>query len=340
MKNYPIQNWIRVLLGVCGLMLIAVLFVPMWRIDLDAPQYPEGLQMLIFSNKLGGNVDIINGLNHYIGMKTLHTEDFIEFTILPYLIIFFALFFIITAIVRKRKWMITLLFSFIIFGILAMIDFWKWEYNYGHNLNPEAAIIVPGMAYQPPLIGFKQLLNFGAYSVPDMGGWIFIAAGAILLICTLFDFMKNRKFSKMNKMMSAGLTGILLLFITSCSPAQEPIKLGYDNCKSCKMTISDAKYGVELITLKGKVYKFDEVNCLLSFMKEGSLKKEDIKEIFFTDFCSPHQLTNQKTSFLLKSNQLKSPMGGNIATFSNNDSLKFYTAKWNGETILWNQLFN
>ena len=79
MKNYPIQNWIRVLLGVCGLMLIAVLFVPMWRIDLDAPQYPEGLQMLIFSNKLGGNVDIINGLNHYIGMKTLHNPKHTEF---------------------------------------------------------------------------------------------------------------------------------------------------------------------------------------------------------------------------------------------------------------------
>ena len=59
----------------------------MWRIELNAPQYPEGLIMLIYPNKLGGNVDIINGLNHYIGMKTLHTEDFIEFTLLPVIII-------------------------------------------------------------------------------------------------------------------------------------------------------------------------------------------------------------------------------------------------------------
>ncbi len=70
----------------------------MWRIDLVAPQYPEGLMLLIYPDKLAGNVDIINGLNHYIGMKTLHTEDFIEFTILPYIIIFFAIAFIFMAI--------------------------------------------------------------------------------------------------------------------------------------------------------------------------------------------------------------------------------------------------
>ena len=70
---------------------IGSLFVPMWRIELEAPQYPEGLVLQLHANKIGGDVDIINGLNHYIGMKTLHTEDFIEFTILPYIIGFFAI---------------------------------------------------------------------------------------------------------------------------------------------------------------------------------------------------------------------------------------------------------
>ena len=79
------------LLLLCGIGLIWVLFTPMWRIDLDAPQYPEGLRMLIYANKLAGNIDIINGLNHYIGMKTLHTDDFIEFKVLPGFIIFFAI---------------------------------------------------------------------------------------------------------------------------------------------------------------------------------------------------------------------------------------------------------
>ena len=61
--------------------------------------------------------------------------------------------------------------------------------NYGHNLDPNAAIIVPGMAYQPPLIGFKQLLNFGAYSIPDIGGWLFVASGILMIFASL----KERK---------------------------------------------------------------------------------------------------------------------------------------------------
>jgi len=82
----------RIITIVCGFALIVVLFVPLWQIELAAPQYPEGLVLKMYPNKLGGNVDVINGLNHYIGMKTLHADNFIEFTVLPYIIGFFAAF--------------------------------------------------------------------------------------------------------------------------------------------------------------------------------------------------------------------------------------------------------
>ena len=82
MKNNKFSNSIRVTLFICSILLIAVLFKPIWKIELSAPQYPEGLMMQISANGLGGDVAIINGLNHYIGMKTLHNEDFIEFKIL------------------------------------------------------------------------------------------------------------------------------------------------------------------------------------------------------------------------------------------------------------------
>ena len=167
-----------------GLALVAVLFVPMWRIELQAPQYPEGLKMLIYANKLAGNVDIINGLNHYIGMKTLHADDFAEFKILPvYHCVFLRHFFIDSSHCWQKKMAEYFCILFVAFGIVAMVDFWRWEYDYGHNLNPDAAIIVPGMAYQPPLIGFKQLLNFGAYSMPDIGGWIFVSCRSAIVMC-------------------------------------------------------------------------------------------------------------------------------------------------------------
>jgi len=340
MKKYPMQNWIRIILTISGLLLVVVLFVPMWRIDLDAPQYPEGLRLLIYPHTLGGNVDIINGLNHYIGMKTLHKDDFVEFAILPYIIMFFAAFFVAVGIIGNRKLMYTLCFLFVCFGIIAMVDFWRWEYNYGHNLNPEAAIIVPGMAYQQPLIGFKQLLNFGAYSVPDVGGWIFIEAGIVLLFGVIADFFKYKKFKKNNILTITPALFFLLLFISSCSSSPQQLKIGIDNCQFCKMTISDSKFGAEIITNKGKAFKFDDINCLLSYIKDGNVKKTDIKDVYFTDFCSTHQLFIQTNCFLLKSEELKSPMGGNIAAYSSKDSLKLYMEKLKGEAVTWNQLIN
>ncbi|HNL29921.1 MAG TPA: hypothetical protein PKL94_08165, partial [Saprospiraceae bacterium] len=91
-KDNHLSIYSKVFLFISAIALVVSIFVPIWRIDLDAPQYPEGLRMLISANGLGGDVEIINGLNHYIGMKTLHNEDFIEFTVLPYIIGFFALF--------------------------------------------------------------------------------------------------------------------------------------------------------------------------------------------------------------------------------------------------------
>lgn len=328
------KSWVRVLLILCGLALVPVIFLPMWRIDLVAPQYPEGLQLLIYPGKLGGNVDIINGLNHYIGMKTLHTEDFIEFTILPYLIGFFAAFFVVTGIIGKRKLMYALFFLFVSFGLLAIYDFWRWEYNYGHNLSPDAAIIVPGMAYQPPLIGFKQLLNFGAYSIPDLGGWIFVSAGAILLVCFIVEWRRASRISK-------GLAMAILVpvFLNSCSSGPQAISPGVDNCYFCKMTITDARFGAELLTKKGKVYKFDDMHCLLAFVKAGTVEKEAVKEIYLTNYSGAHQLIPAGTSFILKADELRSPMGGNMAAFDNRDSMDVVMKILPGNTVRWNELY-
>src|SRR5690606_27858034 len=180
--NKKISPLARVLALICGLLLILTLFVPIWRIELDAPQYPEGLELLIRADKLDGDVDVINGLNHYIGMKKLDTKDFIEFQVLPYLLGILALFGVITFLVNRKWFYFTYTGFFILFGIVSLIDFYRWNYNYGHNLDPAAPIKVPGMAYQPPIFGFKQLLNFGAYSIPDIGGWIVLGCGALLFL--------------------------------------------------------------------------------------------------------------------------------------------------------------
>jgi copper chaperone NosL len=303
-----------------------------------APQYPEGLRLLIYADKLAGNVDIINGLNHYIGMKTLHADDFPEFKILPYIIVFFSALFILTAIIAKRKWMNILCGLFVAFGVLAMVDFWRWEYDYGHNLNPEAAIIVPGMAYQPPLIGFKQLLNFGAYSIPDIGGWIFIAVGVILLGLVVYEWRRKKLGTLQINKLSLLILGLLTLSLSSCSTSPEPIRVGQDNCDFCKMTISDNRFGAEIVTQKGKIFKFDDAHCVNAFLDAKTVAQTDIAGTYFTNFIQPHELVNVEQAYFLQSPKLKSPMNGNIAAFSQEDSLTRILPQFPGFKIRWEEV--
>ena len=193
MKNNSLSKLSKILLITSGIGLIISIFVPLWVIYLEAPQYPEGLGMFLHANKITGDYEIINGLNHYIGMKEIHQEDFWEFKILPYALGFFAALAFLTVFLNNKKWLYFFAALFLIFGVAFMVDFYLWEYDYGHNLDPNAAIVVPGMSYQPPLIGFKQLLNFGAYSYPDIGGWIMFGVGIILVVLSYLEIKSSNK---------------------------------------------------------------------------------------------------------------------------------------------------
>jgi copper chaperone NosL len=331
--NNNISPRARIITIICAVALGVSLLFPLWRIDLTAPQYPEGLGLKIYPHKIGGDVEIVNGLNHYIGMRTLHTEDFFEFIILPYLIGMFALFGLIAAFVRKRWFFYTWVALFVAFGIIAMFDFYRWEYNYGHNLDPNAAIIVPGMAYQPPLIGFKQLLNFGAYSFPDVGGYIFIIVGLLLVVT---GFLEWKKSSRQSTLAANSILFLpLMLLLQSCDTAPEPIVFGKDQCHFCKMIISDRNFGAELVTTKSKVYKFDDTHCLASFLKSNYLKKKEIAALYIVDYAQKEKLIPAETAFLIKADKIRSPMAGNVAAFETEVSMKSFQNLWNAIVIKW-----
>lgn len=182
----------RALIAVAALLMISAYFVPLWQILMWAPQYPEGLEMNIWINTITGDVKIISALNHYIGMKHIEVSMFPEFTYMIYIVGFIIAFGLLTALINKRFMLWTFIGLLITSGVAALVDFYLWGYDYGHNLDPTAAIIVPGMSYQPPLIGTKQLLNFTAFSGPDIGGWIFLSS-AIIAIGTLVYEIKTNK---------------------------------------------------------------------------------------------------------------------------------------------------
>lgn len=183
--------------------LLAVPFVaPVWRIDLVAPQYPEGLGMLIRLNTITGvklaDLDNINGLNHYIGMKAIVPEAIPVLHVMPMALTVLVALGLLTALYGRRwaawSWLCLVAAG----GAAAMFEFWRWSYDYGHNLSPDAIIKIPGMTYQPPLIGTKQLLNFTAASWPAAGG---VSAGIAFLLAlgALLLFRERKKNSAENQ---------------------------------------------------------------------------------------------------------------------------------------------
>jgi copper chaperone NosL len=327
----------RSLLILTSISLVVSIFVPIWRIELDAPQYPEGLMMQIHANKLGGQVDIINGLNHYIGMQTLHAENFIEFTVLPYIIGFFALLTLASAIIGRKKLLYFTFWAFVIFGIVAMADFWRWEYNYGHNLDPSAAIIVPGMSYQPPLIGFKQLLNFGAYSIPDIGGWLFISGGVFMLIAVLIEIgLVQKIFERKTAQLIIILFSVSIVLESCKSGDPEAIKLNSDKCDNCSMTISDGRFGAEIITKKGRVYKFDDLQCLLDYKLEKS--NINFTDFYVNDYTASNKLIDAQKAFYVQHEDVRSPMGGNYCAFEQDTSAINFSKKYHVIIKMWNEL--
>jgi len=186
----------RIMIALAALALLALLVVPIWRIDLIAPQYPEGLYLQIYADRFEGDVNNINGLNHYIGMAHIKNEMFEEFLYLPTIIMVLAALGLVVAAWGKRILLFLGLVTLSLFGAWALWRMWDWGYEYGHNLDPRAAIKIEDQAYQPPLIGHKQLLNFDAWSTPDTGGWILFGVMALLAgvyFLELRDLRSRRK---------------------------------------------------------------------------------------------------------------------------------------------------
>ncbi len=165
-----------------SLLLLSLFFLPMWNITLEAPQYPEPIGMQIYINKFAdanpNDIQNINIMNHYVGMKDI-PESIPEFAIFPYFVIGMIVLGVLFGFIGNRKLYVAWFCLMVVLGSIAMYDFYLWEYDYGHNLKENAAIkfTTPDgepMAYQPPLIGSKMILNFNAISMPRIGTYLMV----------------------------------------------------------------------------------------------------------------------------------------------------------------------
>jgi copper chaperone NosL len=318
----------RLLVAIAALLMCSAFALPLWRISLIAPQYPEGLGMLIrISNVVGakeGDLQSINGLNHYIGMKVIEPDTIPELRFMPWVLGALIITAMLVALLGKRKLFVAWAVLFAATLAAGLADYWKWGYDYGHDLNPDAIIKIPGMTYQPPLVGSKQLLNFVATSWPASGGWLLIAAG-VLVAAALF-FTVKPKGAAVRALAAAGLAACAV-------SGPQAIALDQDGCDFCRMTISDARYGGEAIMTTGRVQKFDGVECLAGFMRAAV--PGSVRTAWVIDLQHPGTFVPVEQAGFLKATLMHSPMGKSLVGFASAKAAEEQRAMLGGRTMTW-----
>jgi len=181
------RNSERIWIVVAALVLLPVFFLPIlpvWTMNLWAPQYPEGLHLSIYANTIRGDLQKINILNHYVGMHAITANDFREFHYLPQLLTLFGVMALLAALLNRR-WIAMLgWLAFTGFAVYMFSDYARWLYHYGHDLDPRAAIKLP--TFSPPFIGYAKMANFKVLSLPGPGtlllGFAWLLGPVVLLL--------------------------------------------------------------------------------------------------------------------------------------------------------------
>jgi len=182
----PIHARSRIFLALLILPLAASLLFPLWRIRMEAPQYPKGLYLDIYAYRLDGghhghDITEINELNHYIGMMKLDQDSIPELGWIPFALGFLALLALRAAAIGSVRDTVDLGVMLSYVTVFFLARFILMLYNYGHRLSPQAAVTVA--PFMPVIIGTKQVANFTTHSFPHLGTLLVgvFALGAFLV---------------------------------------------------------------------------------------------------------------------------------------------------------------
>ncbi len=327
------------MVAIAALAIGALLVIPIWRIDLQAPQYPEGLYLQIFHDRFEGDVRNINGLNHYIGMATIQNDMFPEFAIMRYAFYLLIGWGVVAAVIGRRGALFSWLMALFAYVIWAMWDMYAWGYKYGHDLDPHAAIKVEGMAYQPPLFGHKKLLNFDAWSLPDTGGWLLFAVISLACIIWFVEWRWPKRLSGPAMPSPIGISAVAMvcaIFLSSCgSPGKPAIAFGKVECEYCRMNVMDPQFAAAIVTLKGRTYAFDSPECMVQHVADGRVAEDQVAAWWVCDHARSGELIDATSAFYLHAAELHSPMNGNVAAFANAADRTVAAETHQGEDLDW-----
>jgi hypothetical protein len=192
----PLDLGPRLLLVASAVLLTVTLVLPLWNMTMFAPQYPDGLRLDIYTQRLQGankgqDLKEINLLNHYIGMRDLTDEDFTEFKWMPFAIGVIALLCLRAAVHGNMAALVDAAVLFVYFGLFSLWSFGYKLYMYGHQLAPTAPVKVD--PFMPPMFGYQKLANFEVYSYPAVGTYTMAATGLLLLVAVVLVWRSGRQ---------------------------------------------------------------------------------------------------------------------------------------------------
>ena len=173
--------WPTLFLVGAALLLIVSIFLPYWSLRLDAPQYPKGLYVHAYVNRLEGDVQEIDGLNHYIGMRPLGEAAQFERSIAIYAISALALL-VVAAIFIHSAWSLLLSLPALLMPPIFLADLYFWLSNFGQNLDPKAALSSSIKPFTPTILGEGVIGQFRTEAIADIGLLMAVAASGLILV--------------------------------------------------------------------------------------------------------------------------------------------------------------
>jgi hypothetical protein len=174
----PTFRYSAILLMTAAVMLVASIFLPYWRMRLNAPQYPKGLFVTVYVNHMAGDIGEIDGLNHYIGMASLEKAAQIERSLAPVALLVIVLMIVSLAFIHS-KWASILALPAMSFPLVFLADMWVWLWYYGNHRDPSAALSSAVKPFTPAILGTGHVGQFSttAWLQP---GWYLALLAALL----------------------------------------------------------------------------------------------------------------------------------------------------------------
>jgi copper chaperone NosL len=170
----------NILLGTAAVLLLMSMFLPYWKMTLLAPQYPGGLTVEVYVNRLTGDVSEIDGLNHYIGMRPLGEAAQLERAVSMVAVSFLVLL-VLAAIFVHSPWALLLALPAILWPFIFVGDMYYWMRNFGLNLDPTAPLSSSIQPFVPPILGSGMVGQFETIASFEIGLWMAFAAVGLIL---------------------------------------------------------------------------------------------------------------------------------------------------------------